>query len=360
MYAPIIGLCLGVALVAASPSRSPLSSLGALLFAGSALALLGLFAASIVRSVQSRTLHGGQLLAGGIILLLVLFVVQRFDGPSEETRIERTIGKVAAGANPAYCDELMTGRYLMQTTGEAMPFADEACENEAGNGAADSVEVREIMVDGDRATATVAHAGGSLDGSEVVVQLREEDGTWKLDRALGFRHFDRESFRRAYRRKLRELGFKPQALDCVLEGESRYPDEEVEREALEPDDRIYAGILIACDRRSIERNVIGAIEDSALDSTGQMVECSRDRLAGATDAELMQVQTDIVAYNQLILACGRDALLAFHRRSLVSETELDPGAVECVIGFLESLPARKLINLTYEEDPYEAVLDKCE
>lgn len=241
-----------------------------------------------------------------------------------------------------------------------MPFADEACESEAGNGAADSIEVREIAVDGDRATAIVTHTGGSLGGSEVVVQLLEEDGAWKLDRALGFVRFDRASFRRAYRQKLRKFGFQAQTLDCILGGESRYPDKEIEREALEPDDRIYAGVVIACDRRAVERNVIGAIEDAGLDSTGQLAKCSRGRLARATDVELMRMQTDIVAYNQLLLACGRDAFLAFHQRSLESETGLDRGAVKCVIGLFEALPARKLIDLTYEEDRYEAVLDRCE
>lgn len=360
MYIPVLGLCLGVALVAAFPDRSVPAMLGALLFAGSALALLVLFVASIVRSVRSRTLHGGQLLAAGILLLLILFVVQRFDGPSDKTRIERTIGKVATGTDPTYCDELMTRRYLEQTTGEAMPFADEACESEAGNGAADSVEVGDVVVHGDRATTLVAHTGGPLDGSEVIVRLREEDGTWKLDRSLGFAHFDRAGFRSAYRQKLREFGFRAPALDCILDRESRYPDEEIKRETLDPDDRIYAGIVISCDRSAVDRNVIGAIEDSSLAFTRQMVDCSEGRLARATDAELMRVQTDIVAYNQLILACGRSAFLAFHRRSLESETDLDRAAVECVIGFFEALPARKLIVLTYEEDRYEAVLDQCE
>lgn len=360
MYVPIIGLCLGVALVAASPGRSLLSLLGTLLFAGSALALLVLFAASIVQSARSRTLHGGQLLAGGILLLLVLFAVQRLDGPSAETEVERTIGKVATGTDPGYCDELMTARYLEQTTGEEMPYADEACESEAGNGAADSVELREVEVHGDRATAVVAHTGGPLDGSQVTVRLLEEEGVWKLDRALGFAHFDRASFRRAYRRKLRELGFSATALGCIFARESRQPDQEIEREALEPDDRIYAGIVIACDREAIERNVIGAIADPALEFPEQVVDCSRRRLAGATDAGLIRVQTDVVAYNELILACGRDAFLTFQRRSLSSETGLDPGPVKCVIGFFEALPARKLIELTYEEERYEALLEGCE
>jgi hypothetical protein len=360
MYAPIIGLCLGVALVAASPSRSLLSFFGTLLFAGSALALLVLFAVSIVRSVRSRTLHGGQLLAGGILLLLVLFVVQRLDGPSEETRIERALGKVATSTDPAQCDELMTARYLEQTTGEKMPFADEACESEAGNGAADSVEVREVAVHDDTATATVAHNGGPFDGSEIVVRLLKEDGTWKLDRAVEFARFDRAGFRRAYRQKLHEFGFPARALNCILEGESRYRDEEIEREALDPDDRIYTSIIIGCDREAIERNVIGALNDPSFGFPPQVVECSKRRLKRATDAELMRVQTNIVAYNELILACGRDAFLAFHRHSLTFEADLDEGAVKCVIEFFEALPARELIDLTYEEQRYEAVLDQCE
>lgn len=360
MYIPILGLCLGVALVAAFSDHSLPAILGTLLFAGSALALLVLLVISIVRSVRSRTLNGGQLFAAGILLLLALFVVQRFDAPSPETKIERTIGKVATDADPAYCDALMTARYLVQITAEVMPFADEACESEVGNGSASSVEVREIAVDGNRATAIVTHTGGSLNGSEVVVQLREESGTWKLDRALEFVHFDRASFRRDYRQKLHEFGFRAQTLDCILKRESRYPDEEIEREAIEPGDRIYAGIVTACDRGAVERNVIGAIEDSGLNSTGRLVECASGRLARASNAELMRAQTDIVAYNQLLLACGRGAFLAFHRRSLASETDLDQAAVECVLRFFERLPDRKLIRLTYEEDRYEAVLDKCD
>lgn len=360
MYACIAGLCVGIALVAASPNRSLLGFVGALLFAGSALALLVLFVISIVRSVRSRSLRGPQLLAGGILLLLALFVFQRVAAPSPETEIERTIGKVASGADPTYCNELMTDRYLEQTTGEGMPFADEACENEAGQGGADSVAVRRVAVSGGRATALVTHTGGSLDGSRVVVRLREEDGEWKLDRMVRFVVFDRAGFRSAYREKLRKLGFPATAASCILDRERRFPDEAIEREALEPDHHIFAAIVVSCDRTSVERNVIGAIADPALDFPKRAIECGRRRLATATDAELMRLQLDVVAYNKLLLSCGRGAFLAYHRRELAAGAHLETSAVECVLGVLEGLPARDLVGIAYDQEKYEALLDRCE
>jgi hypothetical protein len=358
VYVPILGLCLGVALVAASPDHSLLTIAGRLLFAGSAVALLILFMASIVRSIRSRTVPGGQLLAGGILLLLVLFVVQRIEAPSAETRVERTIGKVATGTDPAYCDELMTDRYLEQSTGERMPFADEACESEVGHGGADSVDVSRVALDGERARALVGYTGGSLAGSRVVVQLREEDGEWKLDRMVRFVAFDRAGFRDAYRDKLRKLGFSASAASCILARELRFPDEEIEREALAPDHRVFAGIVVGCARATVERNVAGAIADPALGFPPPAVECGRRRLAQSADSELMRLQLDVAAYTELLLACDRGAFLAFHRRGLADD--LDPGAVECVVARIAELPARTLIELTYDQREYEALIGKCE
>ena len=359
MYKPIVGLCAGVALVAAFPGRSLLSILGVLLFAGSALALLVLFAASIVRSIRSRTVHGGQLLAGVLLVLLALFVVQLFDAPSAETRIERVIGKVATGTDPAYCDELMTDRYLEQTTGEEMPFADEACENEMGHGGADSVEVSRVAVNGDRATALVTHTGGSLDGSQVIVRLLDEGGTWKLDRVARFVVFDRAGFRDAYRAKLRKLDFPAKTVACILGGERHFADEEIERKALEPDHRVFAGLVVGCGRPTVERNLIDTIAAPALAFPARAIACGRRRLAAASDAEVMRVQLDAAAYNELLISCDRDAYLAFHRRG-AADGGLDPGAVECVIGVLGDLPASSLIGLTYDQEKYEALLDECE
>lgn len=360
MYFCIAGLCAGTALAVAFPGDTALGFVGPLLFAVSALTLLVLLIVSVVRSVRSRNLQGPQLLAGVLLLVIALFVFQRLNAPSSETRIERTIGKVSTGADPAYCDELMTERYLEQTTGEEAPFADEACESEAGNGAADSVEVREVAVDGDRATATVTNSGGSLDGSVVVVQLLERGGQWKLDRIVRFDRFDRARFRGAYRRKLHELGFSARAANCILGRERRVPAGEIEREVLDPGDRIFAAIVVGCDRAQVEANLMSAVADPALGLPKHAIGCAKRRLATASNAELMRVQLKIPAYNELLLACDRDAFLAFHRRGLSRRGDLGPAAVECVVEHLMGLSDRELIDLTYDEDRYEARIARCE
>lgn len=358
MYIPIVGLCLGVALVAASPDRSLLAIVGALLFAASAIALLVLFVVSVARSIRSRSLHGGQLLAGGILLLLVLFVVQRLDGPSPEAKIERTIGKAMTGTDPDICEGLMTERYLEQSTGEEMPFADDACANEIGHGGTESVEVSRIEIDDGSATALVANRGGSLDGSRFVVRLREEGGGWKLDRMVRFDLFDRAGFRRAYREKLAKVDFPARAANCILARELRFPDAAIEREALEPDFRVFAGLVVGCARASVERNLVGSIADPALGFSPRAVECGRRRLARASDAELMRVQLYVSAYTKLLLACDRAAFLDFHRRELADD--LDPAAAECVVGSLGALPNDGMIRLAYDQERYEALIDECE
>jgi hypothetical protein len=360
MYFCIAGLCAGIALVAAFPNQSPLAFAGTLLFAGSALALLVLFVLSLVRSIRSRSPQGPQLLAGGILLVLAIFVFHRVAVPSTESRIERTIGTVATSGNPAYCDELVTDRYLEQTTDEEMPFADEACESEAGQEHANSVEVSEIAVDGNRATALVTNSGGSLDGSQVVVRLLEEDDQWKLDRLVRFARFDRARFRLAYRHRLRSIGFPADAIGCILGKELRFPNDAIEREALQPDHHIFAGIVVGCDRPAVERNVIGAIADPRLDFPEAAIECGRRRLAAATDAELMRVQLSAAAYTELLLSCGRDAFLAYQRRELAAGDRLGPTAVACVLAVMQGLPDTSLIRVAYDADRYEAIVDGCE
>jgi hypothetical protein len=360
MYFCIIGICASIALVAATPNGSLLAVLGALLFVGSSLALLALFVVSLVRSVRLRTFHGQQLLAGGLLLVLILFAVQRLDRPSPETKIERVIGVVATSTNPAYCVELTTERYLEQTTGVEMPFADDACESDASQGAAESVEVREIAIDGGRASAIVANTGGSFDGSQLEVRLVEQGGDWRLDRLVGFADFDREKFRLAYARKLQALDFPDEAVECVLGQEEKFSGAQVERAVLSPADNFFASIAVDCYREGVERSVLGPIEDPAFDFPESGVKCAERRIRMATDAELVQLQFDIPTYNRLLLSCDRRAFFDYYRQGLAEVSELDRAAVVCVMEAFRGRSTASLIHLIYEQSRYEALIDACE
>jgi len=360
MHYCIVGLCLGVALVAAFPNGSPLGFLGFLVFLGSALGLVVLFVRSIVRSVRHGNWHAGQLLAGVLIVLLVSFVVQRLSSPDESREIERTLGIVATTDDLRYCDQLTTKRYLEQVTGVEAPFADELCEYEAASGGADSIEVSEIAIVAGRAEAMVHNDGGSLDGSTLAVSLVEEAGDWKLDRIDGFQHFDRTRFRQAYRRKLIELGSTPAEAECVLAGEQRLSRPEVERAVLHPADDIFAALVVDCDRAGVEGEIAEAIADPILDLPRAGTECAERRLRTASDAELVQLRFDLLTYNQLVFACARGPTLARHRRSLVRESDFDPAVATCVVAALRRRPTRETILLTYDEDRYAQLVETCE
>lgn len=359
MYICLLVLCGGFALLGAFPNRSLLGIVGALLVAGSALALLVIFANSIVRSIRLRRVHG-QLVAGVILLVLALPIVLRFGGPSSTAKIEQTIGTVATRTDPASCDELMTDRYLEQTTGEEMPYADDVCRSNVGRGVADAIEVSEIAVDGSRATALVANTGGTLDGSEVVVRLVEEGGDWKLDRLVKVADFDRAGFRQAYRRQLFEFGSSGKAVGCVLERESTLSEDEVEHAILAPGEKTFATMFVKCDRDGVEREVMRAITDPRLGVSRRGRECSKQRLAAATSAKLVQTQFSIVAYNRLLLACDKRAFFAYYRRDLTTRTALDPATIECVLDALRGLSTNGVISVTYDQSRYEGQLRKCE
>ncbi|HSS05059.1 MAG TPA: hypothetical protein VLK89_07745 [Solirubrobacterales bacterium] len=300
------------------------------------------------------------MLAGVVVLIVALFAFQRLTASRDSTKIRQAIESVATGVDPSHCTEKATEGYLEQTTGEEAPFADEACESRAGEGAADSVDVRDIAIDGDRATAVVANKGGSFDGSRLVVRLIDRDGGWRLDRIVEFADFDRAKFRRAYRKRLLELGFPRVAAECVLGREQVLSDTEVERAALHPADSIFARFVVGCDREGVERNVTKAVSDPQLDFPKSAIECGRQRLKAATDAELVRIQLDAQAYNELLLACGREAFLDYYRGSLASVSDLDSASIDCVIRALRRLPSRNVPRVTYDQTRFGALIEGCE
>jgi hypothetical protein len=288
----------------------------------------------------------------------VAFVAQRVLGTSDETKIERTIATVATSSDPAYCDKLVTTRYLEQTTGAKPPFADDFCRSEAAGPRADSTDVLGTHVDGDRATAVVGFEGGSYDGSRVVLRLVSESGQWKLDRILAFARFDRAKFDRAYRSRLLEFGAPPQSVECVLGKARRLTDAEIERAVLENSHRAFAPLAVECDRDGIERNLVALAGNPEYGNPPRVVECAARRIEDACNAQLARLQLDLLAYNELILACDGDALLEFEKREL-PEQGLDPDAVECVLSQLRHLPRAGQIRLIYDGERLDALIQSC-
>jgi len=59
-----------------------------------------------------------------------------------------------------------------------------------------------VEIDGDEATADATFEGSSFDGQTLALALIDDGGTWKLDRIVAFRGFDKGAFLRAFEKTL--------------------------------------------------------------------------------------------------------------------------------------------------------------
>ncbi|MGE5283030.1 MAG: hypothetical protein ACM3N0_12070 [Chloroflexota bacterium] len=355
-----LGWLAGIALIRAFPHRSLPAAIGVLLFAAFSLVLLALLARLVVRWLKSQ--HRGvrwALTGGAVLLLLSLFAFQRLNIPSDKTKIEKTIEAVTIGADPSYCETKLTPRYLEQITGAKPPFADEVCRGEIEMSRAESVDTSEVAIDDTRATAVVAFGGGSFDGSRLAVGLVRENGDWKLNRILAFRHFDRNKFDHAYRRSFLELGSPTSSANCALRRARRLSNAEIERAALTDSRRAFDPIFVACDRDGAERALVSSIAEPKFDFPSRAVQCAAGRLKALSDAELVHVQLSPMTFDKLIYGCGYRAVFAYMERELKSRESLDREAVDCVLRVFRSRPTAGAIRLSYDQARYSQLIDGC-
>ena len=294
-----------------------------------------------------------------ILLLVGLFVFQRLSAPGDRAEIEKTIEAVTVGKKPSYCETRVTPRCLTQITGTEPPFADDICEREFAVSRTRSVRTSEIEIDGDVATAVVAFRGGSFDGSRLVMGLVDVDGRWRMDRMISFRHFDRTRFDRSYRREFLEFGSPASSADCAIRRSQRLWDTEIERVVLNDAGRVFTPIFVACDRDGAERSLISSIADPQFDLPQPVVRCAANEMKTLNDAELMQVDLDLIAYGELLYRCDRNAIFAYMGRELESTQDLDPAAARCVLKVFRNRSVPAAIRLSYDEVAYDDLIDRC-
>jgi hypothetical protein len=157
------------------------------------------------------------------------------DDSEEEDQITEVIETAATSGSPSVCAELQTQRWNEQLEGQTGEAALESCRENAGD-PADSVEVSNIEVDGDAATAEVAVTGSFLDGSTIDVGLVREGEQWKLDQLTGFVEFDRAGFEAAFEEEVKsDQEIPPQAADCIIERFKDFSDQEAQEFLIQPD-----------------------------------------------------------------------------------------------------------------------------
>jgi hypothetical protein len=145
------------------------------------------------------------------------------DSSEDEDDISAAIETVATEDDPSTCTELQTESFVSQTSGSL-----EACEQDP-SAEAESVEVSNVEVDGDSATADAAFTGGFLDGQTVTIGLANEDDQWKLDSLDGFAEFDRDTFVAGFEEELTGPDAPPaQIQDCLRQQLEQASDEELQ------------------------------------------------------------------------------------------------------------------------------------
>jgi hypothetical protein len=137
---------------------------------------------------------------------------------ADEDQVTAAITRAATSGDPAVCTELQTQKFTEQTSGGAKgQAAVKSCEKDAKNSAAEKVDVTDIQVNGDTATAKAKATGSIFNGQTLDIALVKEGGQWKLDEFKGFEDFNKDAMIAAFRQQLsQEPGSTPQAVDCMV------------------------------------------------------------------------------------------------------------------------------------------------
>jgi hypothetical protein len=182
----------------------------------------------------------------------------------EEDRVADVIERGFIEPRPENCSELATQRFLDQLSPREGARALDDCREDAEDedSFAESVDVTEVNVDGDKAAATAEITGGNSDGQRMVLSLVKDRDQWKID-YLEELDIDRERFDKAALGDLTEprAAFSKRQARCVIsEIHRNVSDSELERAFIasnyQPISRAFIECLGNGDPRAAFDNVL--------------------------------------------------------------------------------------------------------
>jgi hypothetical protein len=184
------------------------------------------------------------LLLPGLLLIAALALTACGSSDSgDDGQIEAAIEESATSTR------LLTDKFLLQSTQESGQAAVKQCEEEATDSGdkADSVEVSEIEVDGEGATANAAVSGGSFDGQTLEVDLVKEGDRWKLNELTGFAELNRAKVVEAFEDGFEESSEVSKSLaDCIVEGLEEASEPELEGMVLDGSSKEFEDLVREC------------------------------------------------------------------------------------------------------------------
>lgn len=172
-------------------------------------------------------------------------------GESAEDKITSTIETAATSKESSVCKETQTLKFMEQTTGSTGREAEKECEEQAESGEnnPNAVNVSEVEVEGEKATANVEFEGGNFDGQTLEIALVEEEGEWKLDELTGFANFDPSKLVGVLKEKLEEEASIPaRVASCIVEGLGELPKQELESMVIENNTQPIVELAEGCEK----------------------------------------------------------------------------------------------------------------
>lgn len=157
-------------------------------------------------------------------------------GSDDEAAIESTIEESATSTDPSKCTEFQTEAFNQQDHGVPAKEATKVCEEsvEGTETPAESVNVSDIKVNGETATADAEIQGSPLNNQTVEVELAKEGGDWKLNKFTGFAKYDAKGLAAAFEEEVgKQEGITPGLAKCLAEGIAKMPQGEAEELAFE-------------------------------------------------------------------------------------------------------------------------------
>jgi hypothetical protein len=161
----------------------------------------------------------------------------------------RPLSSALPSTDPSKCTEVETVNFVRQTDADPGDSAEEAlakCRENADEAPADSVDVSEIEVDGDSATANAKVTGSFFNGQTLDLALVKQGDQWKLDEFRGFAEIDRDGLISGIQEGLQEERGSTEAVDCVTKQLEAQSDEQLEAAFLGNDPQAEDMIFEPC------------------------------------------------------------------------------------------------------------------
>ncbi|HEY2053430.1 MAG TPA: hypothetical protein VGH14_05795 [Solirubrobacterales bacterium] len=189
-----------------------------------------------------------------LVLLVAALTLTACGGGSsssgdEEGAIAEAVEKSATTSDPSKCTELQTQAFNEQEKATSGKDATKVCEEEAEEktGVAESVDVSDIKVNGESATAQAEVHGSALNGQTVELELVKESGNWKLNKFLQFAKYDAKQLGESFEKEFSAAGEVSVGLaKCISEGIGKLSQEEAEAVAFEGDIKVVEAMVGEC------------------------------------------------------------------------------------------------------------------